>query len=422
MASQGSGADPPVEAKSSPTSTSASVPDSVVDTPTSNDGDVGTDPMDVSDSINRVNGHNHGASNPSFSYNVPPNVNTNSESPRQFTSNTGMINSPGSSAFPRPSVPGVSASSGPSFSYNIQQADNPVSGGQSFQPRMGSGPEASEIPSTIGPVTYISNVTGLAALLHYLGCYFAAIVTLHKLVLCNMSSFFAISVNDFYIMASQGSGADPPVEAKSSPTSTSASVPDSVVDTPASNDGDVGTDPMDVSDSINRVNGHNHGASNPSFSYNVPPNVNTNSESPRQFTSNTGMINSPGSSAFPRPSVPGVSASSGPSFSYNIQQADNPVSGGQSFQPRMAVNLPESEGSVNASLSSTSSQPHVSGQLARPTFLRGMPPPSSVAVPREASSNAANFSYNGHQQLLQNDHSLPSDYILLQYMYFQRVS
>nr|GEV89672.1 hypothetical protein [Tanacetum cinerariifolium] len=73
-----------------------------------------------------------------------------------------------------------------------------------------------------------------------------------------------------------------------------------------------------------------------------------------------------------------------------------------------AVNLPQSEGSMNASLSSTSSQPHVSGQLARPTFLRGMPPPSYVAIPREASSNAANFSYNGHQQLLQNDHSLPS--------------
>ncbi|GJT68914.1 pre-mRNA-processing protein 40C isoform X1 [Tanacetum coccineum] len=210
-------------------------------------------------------------------------------------------------------------------------------------------------------------------------------------------------------MASQGSGADPPVEAKSSPTLTPAAVPDSVVDTPASKDGDVSTDPMDVSDSVNRVNGHNHGASNPSFSYNVPPNVNTNSESPRQFTSNTGMINSPGSSAFPRPSVPGVSASSGPSFSYNIQQADNPVSGGgQLFQPRMAVNLPESEGSMNASLSSTSSQLHVSGQLARPTFFRGMPPPSSVAVPRETSSNAANFSYNGHQQLLQNDQSMPS--------------
>ncbi|GKD31512.1 pre-mRNA-processing protein 40C, partial [Tanacetum coccineum] len=137
-------------------------------------------------------------------------------------------------------------------------------------------------------------------------------------------------------------------------TSTSAAVPDSVVDTPASKDGDTSTDPMDASDS--------------------------------------GMINSPASSAFPRPSVPGVSASSGPSFSYNIQQAVNPLSGGQSFQPRMFCDI------FFLSLSG--------GQLA--TRHASMPPPSSVAIPREASSNAANFSYNGHQQLLQNDHSLPS--------------
>ena len=88
MASQGSDADPPVEAKSSPSSAPAAAPDSVVDTPTSMDGDVSTDPMDVTDPVNRLNAHNHGASNPSFSYNVPPNVNTNSESPRQLSSNT----------------------------------------------------------------------------------------------------------------------------------------------------------------------------------------------------------------------------------------------------------------------------------------------------------------------------------------------
>ncbi|KAL4570025.1 hypothetical protein LXL04_025674 [Taraxacum kok-saghyz] len=65
-------------------------------------------------------------------------------------------------------------------------------------------------------------------------------------------------------------------------------------------------------------------------------------------TVSTTMINSPGSLPFPRPSVPGISSTSGPSFSYNIPQV--------------------------------------------------MPPPSPVAIPRDTSSNAANFSYNGHHQ------------------------
>lgn len=68
----------------------------------------------------------------------------------------------------------------------------------------------------------------------------------------------------------------------------------------------------------------------------------------------------------------------------------------------------------NATLSATSLQPPVSGPLTRPgLFVRGMnshvmPPPSPVSVPREASSNAANFSYNGHPQLLQRDQSIQS--------------
>nr|GFB16937.1 hypothetical protein [Tanacetum cinerariifolium] len=58
-------------------------------------------------------------------------------------------------------------------------------------------------------------------------------------------------------MASQGSGADPPVEPKSSPSSTRAVVPASVVVTSVVKDGGVTTDPMDVTDSVKRVNTHN---------------------------------------------------------------------------------------------------------------------------------------------------------------------
>nr|GEZ60209.1 hypothetical protein [Tanacetum cinerariifolium]GEZ65085.1 hypothetical protein [Tanacetum cinerariifolium] len=58
-------------------------------------------------------------------------------------------------------------------------------------------------------------------------------------------------------MASQGSGADPPVEPKSSPSSTPVVVPASVVDTSVVKDGGVTNDPMDVTDSVNSVNAHN---------------------------------------------------------------------------------------------------------------------------------------------------------------------
>ncbi|KAI3698616.1 hypothetical protein L2E82_42294 [Cichorium intybus] len=123
---------------------------------------------------------------------------------------------------------------------------------------------------------------------------------------------------------------------------------------------------MHESNPENRVNSHGYVTSTLFFSYNVPPNANTNTESPHHSSSTTAMINSPGSSSFPRPTVPGVSSSSGPSFSYNIPQAEI-----------------------------------VPGQLAHPSsFIRGqvMPPPSPVTVPRDTSSNAANFSYNGHHQ------------------------
>ncbi|CAI9275358.1 unnamed protein product [Lactuca saligna] len=55
----------------------------------------------------------------------------NSESPHHSSSTTlqEMINSPGSSPFPRPQVLGVSSSSVPSSSYNIPQTDIPSSGG-----------------------------------------------------------------------------------------------------------------------------------------------------------------------------------------------------------------------------------------------------------------------------------------------------
>ncbi|XP_024993540.1 pre-mRNA-processing protein 40C isoform X3 [Cynara cardunculus var. scolymus] len=214
---------------------------------------------------------------------------------------------------------------------------------------------------------------------------------------------------------SQVAGSDPPVEGKSSPPSTPTVACASVAAKSTLKDGDtVSTDSMHGSDPANRANSHGYAASTPSFSYNVPQNANTTSESSRQSSSNTAMINSPGSSSFPKPSVPGVSTSSGPSFSYNIPQAEIAFSGGQSIHSGMAVASAQSEGPKTVSPSVTSLQPPVPGQLVHPSpFLRGMttqvmPPPSPVAVPREPSSNAANFSYNGHHQLLQKDQSVPS--------------
>nr|XP_043607929.1 pre-mRNA-processing protein 40C [Erigeron canadensis] len=210
---------------------------------------------------------------------------------------------------------------------------------------------------------------------------------------------------------SQGSGSDPPIESKSFAPSTPTVALALGASTPTSKDGDgsmVDTDPA------NRASPHGHVASTPSFSYNVPQNAITSSESPHQSSASTPMINSPGTSSFPRPPVPGVSASSGASFSYSIPQAESAFSGGLLFHPRMMAVSPMSEVAKNVSPSATSLQPSVPGQAAHPgSILRGptaqfMPPPSPVAVPREAPSNAASFSYNGHQHLLQKDQSAPS--------------
>ncbi|KAL7608714.1 hypothetical protein Lser_V15G10950 [Lactuca serriola] len=108
----------PIEGNSSTPSTPTTAPPSVVS----------IDSMHGSDLENHVNSHGYVASIPSLSYNVPPNAyrNSDSESPRQSSSTTlqEMINSPGSSPFPRPQVLGVSSSS-----YNIPQTDIPSSGG-----------------------------------------------------------------------------------------------------------------------------------------------------------------------------------------------------------------------------------------------------------------------------------------------------
>ncbi|XP_071693256.1 pre-mRNA-processing protein 40C [Rutidosis leptorrhynchoides] len=196
---------------------------------------------------------------------------------------------------------------------------------------------------------------------------------------------------------------------QTSPSSTPSTSQDFNAVTPTIKDGDhVGTDSMHDADSANHVNSRGHVGSTPSFPYNVTPNANTNSESPYQLSFSSAVINSPGSSSIPRPPF-GVSAGSGPSFSYNIPQAENSSSGGQSLHSRTL------ESPNNVSLSATSMQPPVPGNLAQPnSFIRGtsaqgMPPPSPVDVPREPSSNAASFSYNGHQQLLQKDQSVPSN-------------
>ncbi|XP_076890524.1 uncharacterized protein LOC143541637 [Bidens hawaiensis] len=121
--SQGHGSEPPVEGKSSPHLNPAVAPASVAGTPTLKDEDTaGTKSIHDSDSANHVNSHGHVASTPSFTYNVPPNANINSESPHQSSSSTAMINSPSSSSLPRLPPP-VPASYGPSFSYNVPEAE-----------------------------------------------------------------------------------------------------------------------------------------------------------------------------------------------------------------------------------------------------------------------------------------------------------
>ncbi|CAH1429961.1 unnamed protein product [Lactuca virosa] len=109
----------PIEGNSSTPSTPTTAPTSVVS----------IDSMHGSDLENHVNSHGHVASIPSLPYNVPPNAYRNSESPHQSSSTTEMINSPGSSPFPRPQVLGVSSSSVPSSSYNIPQTEIPSCGG-----------------------------------------------------------------------------------------------------------------------------------------------------------------------------------------------------------------------------------------------------------------------------------------------------
>lgn len=209
---------------------------------------------------------------------------------------------------------------------------------------------------------------------------------------------------------SQGSGSDTPIEEKSSSTTGPTSATVSVVGKPTIKDGD-GTDSMRVSDPGNHASSHSNVASTPSFSYDMPPNANASSESPHQPSPSAAVINAPGSSSLPRPPVPGGSASSGHSFSYNIPQADIAFTGGHSFHSRTMVAPAQSEVPKNVSLSATSLLSPVPGQLTHPSsFVRGitaqvMPPPSPVAVPREVSSNAANFSYNGQHQLPQKDQS-----------------
>ncbi|KAL8267170.1 hypothetical protein R6Q59_004514 [Mikania micrantha] len=206
---------------------------------------------------------------------------------------------------------------------------------------------------------------------------------------------------------SQGPGSDPPVEGKSSTPLIPNAAPDLAVSTATLKDQDiVNTESMQESNSVNRVNTHVHVASTSSFSFNVPPNANINSESPHRQSSSTVMINSPGSLSFPRSPVPD---SSGPTFSYKADIV--------SFHASMVGDSAESEVPKNVSISATSLQPPVPvpGQLARPnSVLQGMttqvrPPPSPVAVPQEVSSNAANFSYNRNYQLLQKEHSVQSN-------------
>ncbi|KAI3713946.1 hypothetical protein L1987_72534 [Smallanthus sonchifolius] len=137
---------------------------------------------------------------------------------------------------------------------------------------------------------------------------------------------------------------------------------------------------MHDSDSANRFNSHGHVAS-------TPPNDNINSESPHQSLSSTAMISSPGSSSFPRPHVP---ANSGSSFSYNIPQGNT-----VSFHSTMASDSAKFEVPKNVSVSATSLQPPVPGQLNPSSFLQRMAT-QNVTGPSVSSASPISHSVLQH--------------------------
>lgn len=123
-------------------------------------------------------------------------------------------------------------------------------------------------------------------------------------------------------------------------------------------------------------------ASPPSFSYSVPPFVNTTTGSAQQSSSSPAVkSNSSGSSAFLQPPAPSLSV--GPSFSYNTSHSGISFPNGQQFQPRMNAADHVAQGSIVSSappVSHSFSPPALpTSNLGTPTFW--MPSAPSFQVP-----------------------------------------
>ncbi|KAK2972598.1 hypothetical protein RJ640_007067 [Escallonia rubra] len=107
----------------------------------------------------------------SLSCNMLPNDQTTSGSSQLSLSSPAITpTSPGSSAFLQPPVPGLSASAGPSFSYNISQAAVCLSSSQQLQSRMNAATDvaqessgASSAPSPSHSVSQSAHTTSIPA-------------------------------------------------------------------------------------------------------------------------------------------------------------------------------------------------------------------------------------------------------------------
>lgn len=126
------------------------------------------------------------------------------------------------------------------------------------------------------------------------------------------------------------------------------------------------------------------------------------------FSYNVMKSNSPASSAFHQPMVPG------PSFSYNIPNAGVGIPSSQQSQSSTPV---APQAGQNSPTAAASLQPPVPGQSAHPnsfppamtTQIMPSPVPSVVCAPKGASSNSMSYSFNGNHHLMQSDQSMNSN-------------
>ncbi|KAL7180845.1 hypothetical protein ACSBR1_039832 [Camellia fascicularis] len=126
------------------------------------------------------------------------------------------------------------------------------------------------------------------------------------------------------------------------------------------------------------------------------------------FSYNVMKSNSPASSAFHQPMVPG------PSFSYNIPNAGVGIPSSQQSQSSTPV---APQAGQNSPTAAASLQPPIPGHAPHPnSFPPGMttqimpsPVPSAVCAPKGSSSNSMSYSFNGNHHLMQSDQSMKSN-------------